>query len=125
AAEEDPAAGEDTDEDCAVTGRLADRLSTRSNATALISTPAPKPMISPIARSPIRNESAAAAPSTSDDAACTPKPKASAIAFDPRGCTGRSGAPGFEPGTANLSRLSLLAQLVDPLLTMEVLYQLS
>src|SRR5947208_13758203 len=72
-------------------------------------------MINPIARSPIRNESAAAAPSTSDDAASMPQPNASAIEFDPRASPGRSGPPGFEPGTANLSRLALLAQLVEHL----------
>src|SRR5262245_59652568 len=53
--------------------------STRSNAIALISTPAPKPMISPIARNPILSRIAAIAPMISDDAASVPQPKAAAI----------------------------------------------
>ena len=53
--------------------------STRSKATALISTPAPKPMISPIVRKPIRKRSAMSAPITSEEAASSPQPKAAAI----------------------------------------------
>jgi hypothetical protein len=57
-----------------------DRLfTTRSNATALMSTPLPNPMINPIARSPIGNRSARIAPSTSEDAATSPQPNAAAI----------------------------------------------
>ena len=47
--------------------------STRSNATALISTPAPKPMISPIVLVRMRNSSATTAPMTSDEAASRPQ----------------------------------------------------
>src|SRR5215468_8992061 len=56
-----------------------DASSTRSNATALISTPAPKPMISPIARKPILSRIAATAPMISDEAASVPQPNAEAI----------------------------------------------
>ena len=48
--------------------------STRSNATALISTPAPKAMISPITRRLMRKRSAMSAPITSEDAASVPQP---------------------------------------------------
>src|SRR5512132_559117 len=53
--------------------------STRSKATALISTPAPKAMISPIVRRPMRKRSAMTAPITSDDAASMPQANAPAI----------------------------------------------
>jgi hypothetical protein len=52
---------------------------TRSKASALISTPAPKPMISPIARKPMRKRSATRAPITSDEAARVPQPNEAAI----------------------------------------------
>jgi hypothetical protein len=51
----------------------------RSKATALISTPAPKPMISPIAGKLMRKMSARTAPITSEEAARVPQPKAAAI----------------------------------------------
>jgi len=54
---------------------FAAAFSTRSNATALISTPAPKPMISPIVGSLMRNRSATMEPITSEDAAKAPQPK--------------------------------------------------
>ena len=47
---------------------------TRSNATALISTPLPKAMIKPIARKLNWNRSASSAPITSEDAARVPQP---------------------------------------------------
>src|SRR5262245_35777515 len=53
--------------------------STRSKATALISTPAPKPMISPIVARSMRKSIATRAPITSEDAARVPHPKAAAI----------------------------------------------
>ena len=53
--------------------------STRSNATALISTPAPKAMISPITRKLMRNQIATRAPITSEQAASVPQPNAAAI----------------------------------------------
>src|SRR3954451_22570307 len=58
---------------------LSTASSMRSNETALISTPAPKAMISPIARKRIWNTSATIAPITSEDAARVPQPKAAAI----------------------------------------------
>ena len=51
---------------------FSDASWTRSNATALISTPAPKPMISPITRSGMRKRSAMIAPITSEHAARVP-----------------------------------------------------
>jgi hypothetical protein len=51
----------------------------RSKESALISTPAPKPMISPIARKGMRKRSATRAPITSDEAARVPQPKEAAI----------------------------------------------
>ena len=53
--------------------------SIRSNATALISTPAPKPMINPITRKLMRKRSAIKAPITSEEAARSPQPKEAAI----------------------------------------------
>jgi len=53
--------------------------STRSKATALMSTPAPKAMISPIMRKLMRNQSATRAPITSEEAARVPQPNAAAI----------------------------------------------
>ena len=53
--------------------------SMRSNATALISTPAPKPMISPIVRKLMRKRSATIAPITSEEPARAPQPKDAAI----------------------------------------------
>ena len=53
--------------------------SMRSNATALISTPAPKPMINPITRRLMRKRSAIRAPITREDAARSPQPKEAAI----------------------------------------------
>jgi hypothetical protein len=53
--------------------------STRSKESALIRTPEPKPMISPIARLPMWKRSAMTAPITSDEAASVPQPKAAAI----------------------------------------------
>ena len=63
--------------------------STRSNATALISTPAPKPMISPIVRRRTGRISAAVAPSTSEDAASSPQAKASSCEMTPTPCVRR------------------------------------
>ncbi len=54
--------------------------SIRSNDTALINTPAPKPMISPMVRKPIWNVRAISAPITSEDPASTPHPNAAPIA---------------------------------------------
>jgi hypothetical protein len=56
----------------------------RSKESALISTPAPKPMISPIARKLILKRSAKMAPITSDEAASVPQPKEAAIRTVPR-----------------------------------------
>jgi hypothetical protein len=44
-----------------------------------MSTPEPKPMISPIARKPMRKRSAMRAPITSDEAASVPQPNEAAI----------------------------------------------
>ena len=80
AAEEDPAAGEKA-RDRPIRDRMtfSTASSTRSNATALISTPAPKAKISPIARKLMRKRSAITAPITSEEAARVPQPKAAAI----------------------------------------------
>jgi len=60
--------------------------STRSNATALISTPAPKARISPITCKLMRNRSATRAPITSEEAARVPQPNAAAIYRLASGC---------------------------------------
>ena len=60
-------------------GDIPNASSTRSKETALMSTPAPKAMISPIARKLMGRTSATIAPITSDEAARAPQPKDSAI----------------------------------------------
>ena len=74
---------------------------TRSNESALISTPAPKAMISPIQRRLMRNSSAMTDPMTSEDAASVPQPKAAPIsAFLAR----RGYRRGYASGSISLGR---------------------
>ena len=78
------AAGEDTNGDTPFPDDLSAASSIRSNDTALISTPAPKPMISPIVRRLRCNQSAISAPITSEEAARVPHPNDSSICHTSR-----------------------------------------